>query len=211
VIEQQGYSAATMARVAEVAGVSEGTVYNYFKDKQTLLDAVLEAWAMPVILAIEAVMEARKTPSETLRDMAIVHLDAMRRTPEMHLMFYREGRWVGYLGSRIHALNKRYVTAVMDTFHLARQQGLLAPSANAELARDMFFGSLEHLGVRTILAKRSLDIPAAASELVDQLLMGIVKSQSIAVSLGKITAHLETIGRQVAQIDLMSRPLDSKP
>ncbi len=42
VFAQKGFSRATTREVARAAGVSEGTIYNYFEDKDALLMAILE-------------------------------------------------------------------------------------------------------------------------------------------------------------------------
>jgi TetR/AcrR family fatty acid metabolism transcriptional regulator len=42
VFAQKGFSRATTREVARVAGVSEGTIYNYFEDKGALLTAILD-------------------------------------------------------------------------------------------------------------------------------------------------------------------------
>ncbi len=42
VFAQKGFSRATTREVAREAGVSEGTIYNYFEDKDALLMAILE-------------------------------------------------------------------------------------------------------------------------------------------------------------------------
>jgi Transcriptional regulator len=42
-IEEIGFSALTMDKVAQKAGIAKGTVYLYFKDKDELLEKVLSS------------------------------------------------------------------------------------------------------------------------------------------------------------------------
>lgn len=42
ILEDQGYSALTMRSIAEAAGVPTGTVYQFFEDKATLVDIVVQ-------------------------------------------------------------------------------------------------------------------------------------------------------------------------
>src|SRR5919205_4270154 len=42
VFSEKGFSRATTREVAREAGISEGTIYNYFEDKDALLMAILE-------------------------------------------------------------------------------------------------------------------------------------------------------------------------
>ena len=45
VIQQQGLDNTTTARIAEVAGVSVGSLYQYFGDKDGLIEALMESLA----------------------------------------------------------------------------------------------------------------------------------------------------------------------
>ncbi len=45
VIQQQGLDSTTTARIAEVAGVSVGSLYQYFGDKDGLIEALMESLA----------------------------------------------------------------------------------------------------------------------------------------------------------------------
>jgi AcrR family transcriptional regulator len=42
VLQREGYAGATTNRIAEVAGVSVGTIYQYFADKDQLFDALIQ-------------------------------------------------------------------------------------------------------------------------------------------------------------------------
>jgi AcrR family transcriptional regulator len=44
VFARKGYDAATVDEIAEVAGVSKGSIYNYFRSKEDILVATAEAW-----------------------------------------------------------------------------------------------------------------------------------------------------------------------
>jgi len=41
VVAAEGYAAASIAKIADLAGVAHGTFYNYFDDCQTLFDELL--------------------------------------------------------------------------------------------------------------------------------------------------------------------------
>jgi len=58
VLDESGYSGLTMARVAKTLGVATGTLYNYYKNKDELLIAVIASLVDPMIRRIRAIMEA---------------------------------------------------------------------------------------------------------------------------------------------------------
>lgn len=48
-ISQNGYAATTTAQIAKEAGVSEATLFKYFKDKETLLKEVIKAGVTQIL------------------------------------------------------------------------------------------------------------------------------------------------------------------
>lgn len=63
-MSEKGIDAATMAEIAEVADVGAGTVYNYFKSKEDLAVAVLEALMLDLALQIEKVTDTFDDPGQ---------------------------------------------------------------------------------------------------------------------------------------------------
>src|SRR5579885_1971914 len=65
-VMRDGYNTATMDRVAEEAGVSKQTLYNYFADKESLIVALVKKWKGRGTLQLlrEALEEGGCTPSE---------------------------------------------------------------------------------------------------------------------------------------------------
>jgi AcrR family transcriptional regulator len=53
VLHDFGLEGLTMERVAKVAGVAKGTLYNYFNGKQALLEHVLEGLAGPMLVVMQ--------------------------------------------------------------------------------------------------------------------------------------------------------------
>ena len=62
VLEQCGYRAATTNRIAERAGVSVGTLYQYFNNKDEIFDALIEREAARYLDALERSMPGLEVP-----------------------------------------------------------------------------------------------------------------------------------------------------
>ena len=54
VLKRRGFAAATTNRIAEAAGVSVGTLYEYFGNKEALFDALIQRQIRAIVAAIEA-------------------------------------------------------------------------------------------------------------------------------------------------------------
>lgn len=171
-IEAQGASGVSIARIAAEAGVSEATVYNYFPGKQALVDEVLREWAMPFIEQLTTELRSIVELRSRLVLIATRFLRSTEQTPKLHRVYYSEIRWQDYRGSEIHRLNARFTQSFVETIKGGIEAGEIEPGTDPAMFRDMLFGGLEHIAQRTLLAGRSLNIEEAAARYVDLMLMG---------------------------------------
>ncbi|RLE20489.1 MAG: hypothetical protein DRJ65_18090, partial [Acidobacteria bacterium] len=66
IITDEGLGSLTMERLASDVGVSRGTIYNYFDDRDAVLDYVEERTFGPVLAAIKEVAANDRQPEEKL-------------------------------------------------------------------------------------------------------------------------------------------------
>jgi len=91
---ERGFEAARLDDVAKRAGIAKGTIYLYFRDKETLFQELLREMLVPIIGNIEAMGLADipvKQLAERLRDVFINEIFDTRRKDVMRLMI-AEGR-----------------------------------------------------------------------------------------------------------------------
>ena len=78
-VAQQGYAAITMRQLAGHLGVSMGTLYHYFKDKQALFEQLMEEVARQN--AFTELSETVREPAESLAQM----LNQVEQNKSLHL------------------------------------------------------------------------------------------------------------------------------
>lgn len=79
---RKGYHATSIDDVSKQAGVSKGLLYNYYKGKEELLGAMVEARIGELIQVMEKA-EAMGTPAEQLKHIVEGAVDNVRRSPEV--------------------------------------------------------------------------------------------------------------------------------
>jgi AcrR family transcriptional regulator len=119
VLLTHGAERLTTTRVAERAGVSVGTLYQYYPNKQSLLFAVLENHFNNVASRVEAACEhaSRKPLKEMIQEMVEAFVDAKMERAEISAALYRVAPDVGgpALLKRIGQRTRKAVEAALET------------------------------------------------------------------------------------------------
>jgi len=86
VLLKEGYDRASTNRIAEVAGVSIGSLYQYFHSKEALVAAVIDRHQQEIsAVTLKALVKAATLPIEAAaREFVSVAIDAHRINPKLH-------------------------------------------------------------------------------------------------------------------------------
>jgi AcrR family transcriptional regulator len=119
VLLSHGADRLTTTRVAQRAGVSVGTLYQYYPNKQSLLFAVLENHLTNVMATLEAACESacHKPLAEMIREMVEAFVDAKMDRADISVALYRVAAEVGgpALIKRINQRSRKAVEAMLET------------------------------------------------------------------------------------------------
>lgn len=100
-----GFERTTTARVAERAGVSIGTLYQYFPNKDALIVALIHRHADDLVDTIRDVLQRHShlTLRETVRAAIDATMTAHRLDPRLHKILHEQVPRTGQLGKAMHA------------------------------------------------------------------------------------------------------------
>jgi AcrR family transcriptional regulator len=119
VLLRDGADRLTTTRVAERGGVSVGTLYQYYPNKDALLAAVLAAHLDRVASALEAACErARGTPVDAMIGTVVeAFLDAKLERPDISLALYQIAPDVGgpAMAARLRQRSQKALDAMLRT------------------------------------------------------------------------------------------------
>jgi AcrR family transcriptional regulator len=93
IFEREGADAATTSRVAEVAGVSVGTLYQYFANRDAILDALQDREFERATLMMQRVLAVagRASEREVATSVVVELLRLYRAAPALHRVLALEG------------------------------------------------------------------------------------------------------------------------
>jgi AcrR family transcriptional regulator len=119
VLLSHGAERLTTTRVAHRAGVSVGTLYQYYPNKQSLLFAVAENHLNKVIARVEATCASacHKPLAEMLREMVEAFVDAKMERSDISVALYRVSADVGgpTLIQRINRRSRKAIEEMLET------------------------------------------------------------------------------------------------
>ena len=119
VLLSHGAERLTTTRIAECAGVSVGTLYQYYPNKRAVLFAVLEHHLNNVTARVEAACErARHKPlAEMIKEMVEAAVDAKMERPDISVALSRVSPDVGgpALLKRVTQRGRKTVEAMLQT------------------------------------------------------------------------------------------------
>ena len=115
VIAEKGFFHSRVSEIADRAGVAEGTIYLYFKNKDELLMAAIDSAFHGFIGRARLELGKITDPREKLRKMAFLHLEALGRNRNMAIVFQTELRHSAkFLAQFSHNLLVEYFDLIRD-------------------------------------------------------------------------------------------------
>jgi AcrR family transcriptional regulator len=177
VLEREGLDAATTTRIAEVAGVSIGSLYQYFAHRDAILHALQECeFDRAVALMSEVLADGNLTrsPRETVTAVVRGLAALYARAPGLHRVLAIEGLRV-VEAERVHAFDVR-VVAIIKQFLAAGPARVLR--RNLDAAAFVAFQSVRATMLAMLLERPpGLSEEDLVAELVDLVLGYLVEDE----------------------------------
>lgn len=170
---EHGYEGTSIAQIARRAGVSDGLLYRYFRNKRDLLNEVLRAFYERTMVDLEAIA-AREMPFRAqLQELVRRHLQTFVDDVDLCRLFFGEVRTqTDYEISPIRALNQRYTSIVTGLVEKAGTRGEIREGIDPRLVRDLIFGTVEHRAWAAVQG-RKIDVEKTAADLIDIVMGGL--------------------------------------
>ena len=172
VFTTRGYSAASMDRIAAVAGVSKSTLYSHFQDKERLFIAVIQQLTLnnhEMIFSLLTNPDLQDPPEIVLRQIGttvLKELSENRPLPTlMRLIIGESERFPELAQTFVREIQKPLLEQL--TLYFASQPQLKLP--DPMVAARMFSGSLVHyIIVQEILQGKEI-VPMERDRMIDGL------------------------------------------
>jgi len=122
VFEERGFAAGTTNRIAERAGVSIGTLYQYFPGKEALAALLVERHVAEMLAGVDAwagsTSTARPGLRESLRSLVELALAQHEAQPRLHHMLLADARLPEPVQRTVLAAERRGAAAIADALRV---------------------------------------------------------------------------------------------
>ncbi len=167
ILVKRGYEAATTNHIAEAAGVSIGSLYQYFPNKEAIVAALLDRHLQETMgwLRVATVATLEQPLEQAARTLIQGLIAAHRVDPDLHRVFVEELPRITSF-ARIHALEAETLALVLAYLE-ARVPQLKEDKRSVDIVAFVIVHAVEALTHGAVLFRRDLlEDPAFVDEVV---------------------------------------------
>ncbi len=174
VIAENGYHGSQVSKIAKAAGVADGTIYLYFKNKEDVLVSVFEEKMGEFIKQIEESTNQKQNANEKLFTLIKMHFEQLSADYHLAIVTQLELRQSNYdLRIQINNVLKRYLTVLDNILKEGIQQQLFRDDLTIPLVRQMIFGTLDEIVTNWVMNEQKYDLNKQVPAVHDLLMKGL--------------------------------------
>jgi len=174
VIAENGYHQSQVSKIAKQAGVADGTIYLYFKNKEDILISVFEEKMEVFADNLKEILKEDISASEKLYKMIENHFKVLSENHHLATVTQLELRQSNLaLRIRINAILKNYLVLLDSILKEGIENKEFEYSVDIRLARQMVFGTIDETTTTWVMNEYKYDLVAQTSKVHRLLLKGI--------------------------------------
>ena len=171
VIAENGYHQAQVSKIAKQAGVADGTIYLYFKNKEDILISVFQEKMGVFVSKLEEILSIDNTASEKLGLMIESHFSLLANDIHLAIVTQLELRQSNTeIRVRINGVLREYLLLMDKILVLGMESGEFDNTMDIRLARQMVFGTMDETITTWVMNDHKYDLVELAPK-VHRLLM----------------------------------------
>ncbi len=176
-LAEKDFVSITIAEIAKTAGVTEGLIYKYFKDKRDLIHQVLAQYLDFFISRAESDIQRTKGALNKLRKIIWSHVTMYAQNKVFAKILVVEVRnYPDYFNSEAYQMVRRYTDLLMKIIEDGVQEGSIRSDIPAAIIRQSILGAIEHACLPNVIFNRELNPDEVSEQLYEITLAGIASN-----------------------------------
>ncbi|NTU24804.1 fatty acid metabolism transcriptional regulator FadR [Bacillus tequilensis] len=174
VIAENGYHQSQVSKIAKQAGVADGTIYLYFKNKEDILISLFKEKMGQFIERMEEDIKEKTTVKEKLALVISKHFSLLADDHNLAIVTQLELRQSNLeLRQKINEVLKGYMNILDNILTEGIQSGELKEGLDVRLARQMIFGTIDETVTTWVMNDQKYNLAALSDSVLELLVSGI--------------------------------------
>jgi len=174
VFAANGFFQSTIAQIAREAGVADGTIYLYFKNKDDILFQFFNYKTKQVFRQFSEAVELADNPIDKLRNLVRSHLKAFQQDRDMAILYQTEThKYKRIADDRIKEMSKMYLDIISDIIEQGQQEGCIRKDLYLGLVKRFIVGSVDEVINTWLHADGQYELVSMADPLIELFIRGI--------------------------------------
>lgn len=174
VFAQQGFHQATISQIAREAGVADGTIYLYFKNKEDIMVNFFGYKTKEVFGRFREEVDKADNARDRLRLLIKRHLEEFQRDRSMAILYQTETRRFSRMcEEQIREMSKMYLDLVSEIVESGQDEGLMRKDLYMGLVKRFIIGAIDEVINTWLHSGGSYDLVSMADPLVDLFIRGV--------------------------------------
>lgn len=174
VFARQGFHQSTVAQIAKEAGVADGTIYLYFKNKDDILVQFFSYRTKQVFDRFRAEVKKADTCLDKLRNLIRRHLTEFQRDRDMAVVYQVETHQINRAAeSQIREMSQMYQDLIAEIVEQGQQEGSIRKDLYVGLVKRFILGAVDEVINSWLHSEGRYDLVSMADPMVDLFVRGI--------------------------------------
>ena len=169
-----GFHESTISQIAKAAGVADGTIYLYFKNKDDILVHFFNYKTRQVFARFREEVDQAQTAADKLRNLIRRHLDEFQKDRPMAVLYQAETHRINRLAEdQIREMHKMYLDLIAEIVEQGQMEGTIRRDLYFGLVKRYIIGGVDEVINTWLHAEGQYDLTSMADPLVDLFIRGI--------------------------------------
>lgn len=174
VFAENGYHGSQVSKIAKEAGVADGTIYLYFKNKEDILVSLFRERLGELVGKFEASARESATADEAIRRICELHYTELERNPTLAYVTQIELRQSSLeLRKAIGQALKPYIDLIENVLVKGMDEGTFRAGLDVKLTRLLIFGAMDEVVTSWLISGRKYSLSAQIENTVSFFLRAL--------------------------------------
>jgi len=174
VFAEQGFSQSTISKIAREAGVADGTIYLYFKNKDDILVQFFSYKTRQVFARFREEVDKGDNTIGKLNNLIHRHLEEFQNDRNMAVVYQAETHQsIRLFAEQIKEMSKMYLDIVLEIVEQGQEEGVIRKDLYLGLVKRFILGAVDEVINTWLHSGGKYDLVSMADPLVELFMEGI--------------------------------------